>query len=124
MDELAYIAGLFDGEGHCAWRTYQATRNGKRYWRRVATITNTDKPILIWVRKRLGGLGSIHKAERGNKNTHKKPHWKQCWRLQMTHSHALEFLELMRPYCRIKAKAIKAVLGKPRKMARIRRQAA
>jgi hypothetical protein len=98
-----YVAGLFDGEGHCRWATYQATKNGKRYWREIASITNTNHAVLVWVCKTLG-LGSVcqHSPARRNR--------KRAWRWQATHDQARKFLVLIRPYCRIKVKDIKSVL--------------
>ena len=52
--QLAYVAGLFDGEGHCRIVTAKASKNGQRYYRAQASISNTDRRCLDYVKECLG----------------------------------------------------------------------
>ncbi len=56
--DLAYIAGLVDGEG-CIMitkenRLYTEAKHGYRFWLQVK-ITNTNKAVLEWVKDLFGG---------------------------------------------------------------------
>ena len=61
--ELAYIAELFDGEGSVGIYYVQSSKNGKKYPRLVARITNNDVSVLNWV-KDTTGLGSVYRHSR------------------------------------------------------------
>ena len=101
--DLAYIAGLFDGEGHCRIGRYQATKNGKVYYRAIANITNTDKSVLEFVQK-LYGLGSIQTSDF-------RPPKKIVYRWVLSHGQARQFLKSIQPYARIKREQIAKVLA-------------
>ena len=59
---LAYIAGLFDGEGSITYKQYTENKfnraRNKRYktkvWRIALEISMTDKSVLIWLHETLG----------------------------------------------------------------------
>jgi hypothetical protein len=103
--ELAYVAGLFDGEGHC--RVVQAkASNGARYYRAHAMIYNTDRRCLDYAKEILG-FGWVGLNARGTKT--KKP----CFKWQAQNVNAIEFLNLIRPYVKIKCEQIDAVLVGP-----------
>jgi hypothetical protein len=99
--ETAYIAGLFDGEGHVSFQYPKAT-NGKRYGRIEAKITNTDKAVLDWVKSKVG-FGTIHV-------TNRRPRHLTCFAWQVARRQAREFLGRIRPHLRIKAQRVSAVL--------------
>ena len=61
--DLAYIAGLFDGEGCVSYKQYDRKRsnNKKAYptWSIRMEIAMTDKSILVWVHEVLG-VGTVN----------------------------------------------------------------
>jgi hypothetical protein len=97
VETLAYVAGLFDGEGSivircCAGRTKQ--RNPS-YGLQVG-ITNTDRELIEWLRGTFGGhiSDNSHCPSRGKQ----RPCW--AWRLVSREAHA--FLQVILPYLRTK----------------------
>ena len=60
--DRAYIAGLFDGEGHVQYKQYMRQRkhNKRPYptWSIRMEMAMTDKSILIWVHEMLG-VGTV-----------------------------------------------------------------
>jgi hypothetical protein len=87
-ETLAYVAGLFDGEGNIAFQ-----KNGKSSYIRV-TIVNTDRAIVEYVQGLFGG--TVTALKRSN------PKWKPSWHWILTWSRAIYFLEGIRPWIRIK----------------------
>ena len=90
--ELAYAAGLFDGEGSIS---LVRQKNNRSHSPQVAVASN-DLEVLVWFRKRFGG--SIV-TKRPRKSTHSVSY---DWRL--TDRRALTFLQLIRPYLVIERK--------------------
>jgi hypothetical protein len=97
IETLAYVAGLFDGEGSivigCSpGRTKQ--RNPS-YWLQVS-ITNTDKQLIDWLHDTFRG----HIAD----NSHCPSRGKQrpCWAWRVTSKQAQSFLQKILPYLRTK----------------------
>ena len=86
-DELAYIAGIFDGEG-CI--NFQCIRGS--YYIRVL-ITNTNRDLLEYIQSIFGG--DIKKMSR-------KSGWKQSYVWRLSWSKAIEFLSLIEPWLRVK----------------------
>ena len=94
-EDLAYIAGLFDGEG-CVFLT-------KRYVRRAIAlrinVTNTDETIIRWLFEKtaIGIVGSDPRKRHGR--------WKPVWWWTIGRSdHATKFLSAIRPFLKIKHK--------------------
>jgi hypothetical protein len=95
-DTLAYVAGLFDGEG-CV----NFTQAGKqRAWVIRVMIRNTDRPIIDYLQSVFGGRIETKVAYSD------KPQWKTsyCWRLDW--DAAVQFLEAIEPWVRIKSDQI------------------
>ena len=63
--DIAYIAGLFDGEGSIEFtKRKEKKRNGTYDCRRISMeISMTDKSVLIWVHEVLG-VGTLTKKPR------------------------------------------------------------
>ena len=61
--DIAYIAGLFDGEGSIQYKQYMRKRphNKKAYptWSIRMEMAMTDKPVLLLVQKILG-VGTVN----------------------------------------------------------------
>lgn len=103
--DLAYTAGLLDGEGHIG---IHKSKNGFRkgvprelkYSARLM-IANTNIDIMHWLQLNFGG--SIAKDVRdGNR--------KDCYRWQIYGNKMLEFLKLVAPYLKIKSSQAKIVI--------------
>ena len=90
--ELAYAAGLFDGEGSIS---LVRQKNNRSHSPQVSVASN-DYEVLAWFQKRFGG-SIVTKQPR--KATHSVSY---DWRL--TDRRALSFLELIRPYLVIERK--------------------
>lgn len=82
--DLAYIAGFFDGEG-----TLGIFKTRNRYELR-ADITNTCLPALLWIKEKLGGLGSICGYGQNQRRDRKTP-----YKLRFSPRQAKKFLELI-----------------------------
>ncbi len=102
--DLAYVAGLFDGEGHIGFYTYKATKNGRRYARLVVGITNSYRPVLEWLCEVIGA-GRIQR-----KRIHGEG-WKDCYSFIIQGLAAREFLTAMLPYLRVKRERAVFVLS-------------
>lgn len=96
-EEMAYIAGLFDGEG-CV--SFGRTRSS---WFIRVFVTNTNLEILEWLKSIFGG--DIKKL------SSRRDGWKQgyCWRISWTR--AIEFLSLIAPWSRLKKRQIEIALA-------------
>jgi hypothetical protein len=96
---LAYVAGLFDGEGSIVigYNKPDATRGRKvpSYWLQVG-ITNTDRPLIDWLHATFDGHISDNSHSPSRKN--QRPCW--VWRTMGTQARA--FLQDISPYLRIK----------------------
>ena len=95
VETLAYVAGLFDGEG-CV----NFTRSGQAKTLVVRSmIRNTDSGIVQYLKATFGGRieAAVHRDH---------PDWKPsfCWRLDG--AAAVEFLNLIAPWVRIKQEQI------------------
>lgn len=88
-ETLAYVAGLFDGEG-CV---YSADIRGDMLVR--AVIANTNRQVLEFVQSIFGG--GIYEVKRPNDR------WKDAYRLHFNGRLAVTFLGAIHPWLRIKA---------------------
>lgn len=86
-DDLAYAAGFIDGEG-----CFYIDKN----WKISISCSNTDKPIIEWLKRKFGG--SICKnATRINKPNHRRVY---SW--QIVANQAALLLNAIVPYLKIK----------------------
>jgi len=93
--QLSYIAGIIDGEGsisiirqvHTAHSAYYS------YFGRVQ-VGMTDKIIPAWLQAEFGG--ELHLRKPSN------PNWKERWDWTVNCQKALDFLEQVLPYLKIK----------------------
>ena len=95
-ETLAYIAGLFDGEG-CVNFTQAGQQ---KTWVIRVMIRNTNLPVLEFVRAIFGGRIETKKVFKDH------PTWKPsyCWRLDW--DSAIRFLNIIDPWVRIKREQI------------------
>ncbi len=100
--ELAYAAGLLDGEG-CVTivrRCGRANSEGKRknrYHELIVELANTDRRMIDWLYERWGGTISYDTGRSGN--VHAKP----IWHWILTAGRAALFLKDVAPFLVIKA---------------------
>jgi hypothetical protein len=92
MEEIAYTAGLFDGEGSIS---LVRQKNNRSHSPQVA-VASTDYEVLDWLQKRFGGSIVTKQPYKINHSV------SYDWRL--TDRRALNFLQLIRPYLVIERK--------------------
>ena len=107
---VAYIAGLFDGEGSVSYKQYMRKRpnNKKPYptWSICMEIAMTDKSILIWIHEVLG-VGTV------NPKRYKTPYtvgWKKQWRWRCQYRDAYFVARLLWPYAHVKLNKIQKII--------------
>ena len=101
--DLAYIAGILDGEGCisiCKQRD-STRRMGVRYQLRIL-VANSEEWLLNWLKFSFGGR--VYKAREAD-STHKA-----CWRWIIDSHQALEFLKLVYPYLHLKRGQVELAL--------------
>lgn len=98
--ELAYLAGLFDGEGCINIYRIQTIKGfEKRKYPRFelsATLYNTHKATIDYFHNLVGGYCKTY-----NRHNIK---WKLGYGVKLSSNQALVFIELIQPYLKIKAK--------------------
>lgn len=91
--ELAYLAGLLDGEG-----CFSFSDNGANCIRPLVQLIMTDEEIVNWV-------GSVWGAKVTQFARHRAlPHHKPQFRVQVTGEKAVEFCKSIYPYLKVKKK--------------------
>ena len=104
--DIAYIAGLIDGEGSIQYKQYMRKRkhNPKAYptWSIRIEIAMTDQSVLIWLNEILG-VGTVNPRK-------VKPGKKKQWRWRCSHRQAYFVAKLIWPYVHIKLPAIQKII--------------
>ena len=91
--ELAYIAGIVDGEGYIGINADHRKRNPDRpCWRLKVAVTNTNEWLVQYLKFSMGG-GVI---------VLKRLHPRPCYQWEIGYGKAAEFLQLILPYLRLK----------------------
>ena len=96
-EELAYAAGIIDGEGHimiCKWRMELSKKYkcvSPTFYLRCG-MTNTEEKMVDFFYNRWGA--SKKKRDR----THRNPKWKICYEWTIQSRMAMEFLKEIYPY--------------------------
>ena len=114
--ELAYIAGLFDGEGCVQFKKRIETKGRlksgkiKRSNSTIITleISMTDLPIIRWIHKILK-VGAVNLNIK-NKSPSSKPHWKDQLRWRCGYRDALNVAKLLIPHARVKRKKLQQII--------------
>lgn len=89
-NRLAYLAGIFDGEGSIGF----FSRGGKRARQFCLEVKMTDKPIIDLLQSELGGTVVFRPRE--------KAHWKDQWRWKVRDEQAWTAYYKLEPYLRLK----------------------
>ena len=108
VTDMAYIAGLFDGEGCVTCKqkpTKRKDRGGKVYnqWYIRCEIALPDKDVITGIHETLGFGWSNEKI---NKGTPKK----RWWRWACGHRDALTFAKLMWPYTQVQLHQLESII--------------
>lgn len=99
--ELAYIAGLFDGEGHVFITKDKRPRYKTAIHILRTGITNTHRKTIEW----LFSLFPTTFSKRIRYANH--PTWKPCFFWEASSKNALYFLEIICPYLKIKKEQVR-----------------
>ena len=113
-NELAYIAGLFDGEGCIQHKQIMDTKRKdkpRRYkvWRITMEISMTDKDLVEWVHRTLGEGTVLINVK--NKSPSSKPHWKTQWRWRCGHRQAYRVCKLLWPFIQLKMPQVEKIIN-------------
>lgn len=104
---LAYVAGLFDGEGSIvigvSKPSIKKRMKSPSHWLQVG-ISNTNKEIIDWLKNNFGGHISNRSYSPSRKNC--IPSWE--WRVMS--NKAKDFLINISPFVRIKKKQVKLAI--------------
>jgi hypothetical protein len=114
--DLAWVAGIFDARGQCQVQQYRSSKNGALYYRALVRVQTLDR-TLVEALVRITGVGcilrdrtrrSFHSTAAGGKGVELLQG--NRWRYQVQNNTAVIFLTLIRPYLRLRAEAVDAVL--------------
>ena len=106
--DIAYIAGLFDGEGSVYFKKMKQikhNRPGKPIHNVIVIrmeIAMTDKDVVKWCHD-FFGCGAFNERK-------VKPGYKRQWRWRVSHRYALYVAKLLWPYARIKLHKIEKII--------------
>ena len=113
LTDIAYFAGLFDGEGHVQYKQYvdgKRKDRPKRYkvWRISLEMSMTDEAI-IRLSHELLKCGTVRLNVK-NKSPSSKPHWKDQWRWRCSHRDAYGVAKLIWPYAQVKLHKLEQII--------------
>ena len=111
QNDIAYIAGLFDGEGSVEYtRRLEKRTKGRRYkvWRITLEMSMTDESVIRWVHEVLG-VGTVSIRVK-NKSPSSKPHWKKQWRWRCSFREALYVAKLLWPHAQTKLHKLEQII--------------
>jgi len=95
--ELAYTAGIIDGEGSISLLLNKCKKQKAFYQMRV-TVRNTNEWLVQWLKVTYGGY--FYPSHYGDEERAKN--WKPQWQWAIAANKALVFLKLIYPYLRLK----------------------
>lgn len=94
--ELAYVAGIIDGEGCIQIRPHKPRGASRtRVYQVLVSITNGNEKLIKWLHKSLGGNLYEHRKSYGTVH--------RMWQINLSTSHAVNMLRAIRPYLIAKA---------------------
>ena len=95
-EDIAYAAGLFDGEG-CVSITVSGRNKNRPSYRVQVIVASTDKQVLDWLKERW--RGNVYSQKRD------APHHRPGWQWHLAEGEAIPFLETIRLHLKIKGPA-------------------
>ena len=113
LTDIAYLTGLFDGEGSITYKQYMDSKRKnrpKRYkvWRIALEMSMTDEGVIRWVHELLR-VGTVTLNVK-NKSPSSKPHWKDQWRWRCSHRDAYQVAKLMWPFAQVKLHKLEQII--------------
>ena len=113
ITDIAYLTGLFDGEGCVIYKQYmdgKRRNRPKRYkvWRIALEMSMTDEGVMRWVHE-LVKVGTLRLNVK-NKSPSSKPHWKDQWRWRCSHRDAYQMAKLMWPFAQVKLHKLEQII--------------
>ena len=108
INDAAYIAGLFDGEGSVDFARRKEKKRGKTYTvqRILMRIEMTDEDVLNWVHEKLG-VGTVRKR---NRSPSIKTHWKDRWVYSVRFRQAYKVAKLLWPFAQVKLHKLEQII--------------
>ena len=107
--EIAYLAGLFDGEGNIQYKQYMRQRRHqeKAYptWSIRMEMSMTDESIIRYTHEVLG-VGTVGKRKNGKRSLGKK----QQWRWRCGYRDAYKVCILFWPHAHVKLEKIQKII--------------
>ena len=113
LTDIAYFAGLFDGEGCVTYKQYwDAKRKDRprRYkvWRIFLEMSMPDEAVIRWSQGLLK-CGTVRLNVK-NKSPSSKPHWKDQWRWRCSHRDAYQVAKLIWPFAQVKLHKLEQII--------------
>ena len=109
QNDIAYMAGLFDGEGSVSYYQRKEKRKGKKkaynYWMIRCELSMTDQYVVEWMHKPLG-VGTVCKRLPIKSWVGKKTQWR--WRCG--YRDALVFAKLLWPHTQVKLHKLEQII--------------
>ncbi len=102
--EIAYIAGLFDGEGYIRINRWKKPNSTHIRYNLYCGINMTHKPVIGFIQQQFGG--SLHEIDRRPKNEK----WRPVFNWICGSSAAANFITQLRPYLIVKAPEVDLAL--------------
>lgn len=102
MLELAYVAGLIDGEGHIGLRVGKSAHQTAVYREVLLAVGMTDEGIIRELHDQFGGY--LHVEERADGH-------RTMYRWQLTSDRAVEVLRSIQPWLRVKSEQAAIVIA-------------
>lgn len=108
--DIAYIAGLFDGEGSVSYKQYMRKRKHNKIpyptWQIRLEISMTDQSVLQWICDVLE-VGTVGPKKYYSEYTKT---WKKQWRWRCSHRDAFYVCCLLFPYAHVKVAALQKII--------------
>lgn len=103
--DLAYFAGIVDGEGCLTIGTYANTKKGTPIWNTYLQVSNTDEALIDWIVAVFGCNKVLYTPNQTPKNSRKL-----VYRWQCTGERLLHLCELILPYIVAKKRQVEIMI--------------
>ena len=116
INDINYLAGLFDGEGSVSYKQYmrKRTHHEKAYptWQIRLEIAMTDEKVLNWVRD------TFNVGTTGERKV--RPGRKRQWRWRCSHRGAYEMSKMLVEHCKVKKDKLQMIVDHYEKIRKVR----
>lgn len=103
-NDLAYIAGFWEGEGYVGIYNHKAEGSHKQDRKRLEVgITNTNRDVLVWIKEKFNS-GYIKKREFNNPSLKIRYDW------IVRDRKAIRFLKKIYPYLKFRKEKVKSLI--------------